>query len=58
MIERMIRRLNEHYAHPHRFVVLQHALRVIRDWTAFYNLRLPLVALGMKAPIASYASTA
>lgn len=50
MVERVIRTLKGQCAHRHRFETLQHASRVIGDWSDFYNHRCPHQALGMRAP--------
>ncbi|MBU2963117.1 integrase core domain-containing protein [Citreicella sp. C3M06] len=41
MVERFIRTLKEQCVDRHRFESIQHAMRVIRDWIAFYNNRRP-----------------
>ncbi|MEX3581747.1 MAG: integrase core domain-containing protein, partial [Burkholderia sp.] len=41
MVERVIRTLKEQCVHRHRFESQTHALRVIADWIAFYNLTTP-----------------
>ncbi|MEX3583649.1 MAG: integrase core domain-containing protein, partial [Burkholderia sp.] len=41
MMERLIRTLKEQCVHRHRFESQTHALRVIADWIAFYNLTTP-----------------
>jgi len=52
MVGRVIRTLKRQYVHRHRFESLQHASRVISDWTAicWYNTRRPHQALRMKTP--------
>ncbi|MFL8089424.1 integrase core domain-containing protein [Xanthomonas vasicola] len=52
-----IRSLKEQCVHRHRFESQTHALRVIADWTAFYNQQRPHQALKMMTPNAAYAAT-
>ncbi|MBL3598159.1 transposase, partial [Rhodovulum sulfidophilum] len=51
MVERFIRMLKEQCVHRHRFESIQHAMRVIGDWIAFYNHRRPHQALAMRTPV-------
>lgn len=57
MVERVIRTLKEQCVHRHRFESLTHALRVIRDWIAFYIQQRPHQALNMMTPDTVYAAT-
>lgn len=55
MVERVIRSLKDQCVHRHRFETLQHASRVIGDWSTFYNNERPHQALAMKTPAEAYA---
>ncbi|WP_414898210.1 integrase core domain-containing protein [Rhodovulum sp. YEN HP10] len=54
MVERFIRTLKEQCVHRHRFESIQHAMRVIGDWLAFYNNRRPPKALAMRTPAEAF----
>lgn len=54
MVERFIRTLKEQCVHRHRFESIQHAMRVIGDWIAFYNNRRPHQALAMRTPAEAF----
>ncbi|MBL3587503.1 transposase [Rhodovulum sulfidophilum] len=54
MVERFIRTLKEQCVHRHRFESIQHAMRVIGDWIAFYNHRRPHQALAMRTPVEAF----
>ncbi len=54
MVERFIRTLKEQCVHRHRFESIQHAMRVIGDWIAFYNNRRPYQALAMRTPAEAF----
>jgi len=54
MVERFIRTLKEQCVHRHRFETIQHAMRVIADWIAFYNTRRPHQALAMRTPAEAF----
>ena len=41
-----------------RFETIQHAMRVIGDWVAFYNNRRPHQALAMRTPAEAFTSAA
>lgn len=58
MVERVIRTLKEQCVHRHRFESLQHASRVIADWTHFYNHQGPHQALNMRTPAEAFALAA
>ncbi len=58
MVEQVIRTLKEQCVHRNRFESLQHASRAIGDWIAFYNLKRPHQALGMKTPAEAFALAA
>ncbi|WP_226629389.1 integrase core domain-containing protein [Alloyangia pacifica] len=54
MVGRFIRTLKEQCVHRHRFESIQHAMRVIGDWIAFYNNRRPHQALAMRTPAGAF----
>jgi putative transposase len=54
MVERFIRPLKEQCVHRHRFESIQHAMRVLGDWIAFYNNRRPHQALAMRTPVEAF----
>ncbi|MBL3587851.1 transposase, partial [Rhodovulum sulfidophilum] len=54
MVERYIRTLKEQCVHRHRFESIQHAMRVIGDWIAFYNHSRPHQALAMRTPVEAF----
>ncbi|MEQ9448749.1 MAG: integrase core domain-containing protein, partial [Rhodospirillaceae bacterium] len=54
LVERVIRTLKEQCVHRHRFESIQHAMRVISDWIAFYNNRRPHQALAMRTPTEAF----
>ena len=58
MVERVIRTLKEQCVHRHRFESLQHASRIIGDWSGFYNRQRPHQALKMKTPAEAFALAA
>ncbi|SUY74317.1 integrase core domain-containing protein [Comamonas testosteroni] len=50
LVERVIRMLKEQCVHRLRFEWLQHASRLMGDWSHFYNHRRPHQALNMRTP--------
>ncbi len=48
MVERFIRALKEQCVHRHRLETIQHAMRIIGNWTSFYDNRRPHQALAMR----------
>ena len=54
MVDRFIRTLKEQYVHRYRFETIQHAMRDIGDWIAFYNNRRPHQALAMRTPVKAF----